>query len=422
MSNLALPVSMLNFQKLVAMVGPDITICVRGGHAKGKSEGVYQSAQKRFSDFYRDPDNCKLAVKTLGSGVLSCGRAAEKVTEWRYDMGMPVIERRLSQMTEGDIIGLPVMEGNSTAFRPCDWLIQACEFPVVLFLDERNRALEGVKQAVFQLADSKAFYGHRLHAETIIVIAENIGDAYTVNASDPAETSRAATVLLDPTKEEFLDYAASRADGAMVNFLRENHKFIEHDEVFEANKKYPDRRAWMKLDGELTRLGLYEHPEDHMFYVLTGAFCGLEVAGAFKKFCAERDRNVSVDEILNDWEKAKLKLGKLSNEIYVENVAKLGDWLKKHELNGDQAVEMARFMHDCPPEPMMAAWMVLQKNIKNLTKVHPHVEQLVVRRATGGDTSDLKVPPRSATAASLPAKSVTVAGAAPPPRKRGAKR
>ncbi len=422
MSNLALPVSMKNFQKLVACVGPDITICVRGGHAKGKSEGVYQSAQQRFSDFYRDPANCARAVEKLGSGVLSHGRAAVKVAEWRYDMGMPIIERRLSQMTEGDIIGLPIMEGNSTAFRPCDWLIQACEFPVVLFLDERNRALEGVKQAVFQLADSKAFYGHRLHPETIIVIAENIGDAYTVNASDPAETSRAATVLLDPTKEEFLDYAASRADGALVNFLRENQKFIEHDDHFEANKKYPDRRSWMKLDGELTRLGLYEHPEDHMFYVLTGAFCGLEVAGAFKKYCSERDRNVSVDEILNDWDKAKAKLGKLSNEVYVENVAKIGDWLQKHELTTDQSVELARFMHDCPPEPMMACWTLLQKNTKNLLKVHPHVEKLIVRRATGADTSDLVAPVKSASSAAAAVAKASVTGAAPPPRKRGAKR
>ena len=409
---------MKNFQKLVAMIHPDITICVRGGHAKGKSEGVYQSAQHRFSEFYRDPENCKRALNELGAGVLSSGKAADKVTEWRYDMGMPIVERRLSQLTEGDLIGLPVLEGRSTTFRPCDWLINACEFPVVLFLDERNRALEGVKQAVFQLADSKAFYGHRLHPETIIVIAENIGDAYTVNASDPAETSRAATVLLDPTKEEFLEYASTRADGAMVNFLRENMKFIEHDEVFEPNKKYPDRRAWMKLDGELTRLGLYDHPEDHMFYVLTGAFCGLEVAGAFKKYCSERDRNVSVDEILNDWEHAKVKLGKLSNEVYVENVSKLGDWLKKHELTAEQAVEFARFMHDCPPEPMMAAWMVLQKNVKNLRAVHPHVEQLMVRRATGQDTSDLKVPAKTTSEVATAQNT----GAVPPPRKRGVKR
>ena len=50
MSNLALPVSMKSFQRLVGSVSPDITVCVRGGHAKGKSEGVYQSAAARFSD------------------------------------------------------------------------------------------------------------------------------------------------------------------------------------------------------------------------------------------------------------------------------------------------------------------------------------------------------------------------------------
>ncbi len=423
MSNLALPVSMKSFQRMVASVSPDITVCVRGGHAKGKSEGVYQSAALRFSDFYRDPANCRRAVEVLGSGLLSHGRASNKVSEWRYDLGMPIIERRLSQMTEGDIIGLPILEGNSTTFRPCDWLIQACEFPVVLFLDERNRALEGVKQAVFQLADSKAFYGHRLHPESIIVIAENIGDAYTVNQSDPAEISRAATVMLDPTKEEYLDYISGTCDGALVDFLRQNQRFIEHDGAFEPNKKYPDRRSWFKLDGELARLGLYDNPEDHMFYVLTGAFCGIEVAGAFKKFCAERDRQVSCEEILEDWEVAKRKLGRLSNEMYVELVSKLGDWLKKNDLNGDQAIELARFMHDSPPEPMMAMWMTLQKNIKNLTKVHPHVEQLMVRRTTGQDTSDLKVPAKTAKAATAPAAGGNAPpAAAPAPRKRGARR
>lgn len=423
MSNLALPVSMKSFLGLVANVSPDITVCVRGGHAKGKSEGVYQAAARRFSDFYRDADNCQRAVNVLGSGLLSHGRASNKVSEWRYDLGMPIIERRLSQMTEGDIIGLPVLDGASTTFRPCDWLIQACEYPVVLFLDERNRALEGVKQAVFQLADSKIFYGHRLHPETIIVIAENIGDAYTVNASDPAEISRAATVHLDPTKEEFLDYLSGRCDSALIDFLRENQRFIEHDGVFEPNKKYPDRRSWVKLDGELTRLGLYDNPEDHMFYVLTGAFCGIEVAGSFKKYCSERDRQVTCEEMLEDWDNAKRKVGRLSNEMYVELVNKLGDWLKKHDLSSEQSLELARFMHDCPPEPMMAMWMSLQKNIKNLTKVHPHVEQLMVRRTTGQDTSDLKVPARTAKAATEASTAGTTApAAAPAPRKRGARR
>ena len=147
-------------------------------------------------------------------------RLAKSGGVWTHDMGLPVIERRLSQMSEGDTIGLPKMEGRFTSFKPCDWLICSCDFPVLLFLDERNRALEQVKQSVFQLADSKAFYGHRLHPETIIVIAENIGDAYTVNQSDPAEISRAATVHLDPTKEEFIDYISNKCDSALVEIGR----------------------------------------------------------------------------------------------------------------------------------------------------------------------------------------------------------
>ena len=54
--------------------------------------------------------------------------------------GLPVVERRASQMTEGDLVGLPSVEGNRTSFNPPDWFKQACEEPVCLFLDEVDRA------------------------------------------------------------------------------------------------------------------------------------------------------------------------------------------------------------------------------------------------------------------------------------------
>ena len=36
-------------------------------------------------------------------------------------LGLPVIERRASQMTEGDLVGLPCIDGNRTTFNPPDW-------------------------------------------------------------------------------------------------------------------------------------------------------------------------------------------------------------------------------------------------------------------------------------------------------------
>ena len=35
--------------------------------------------------------------------------------------GLPVVERRASQMTEGDLVGLPSVEANRTSFNPPDW-------------------------------------------------------------------------------------------------------------------------------------------------------------------------------------------------------------------------------------------------------------------------------------------------------------
>ena len=58
------------------------------------------------------------------------------VYQYAKEQGLPVVERRASQMTEGDLVGLPSIEGNRTSFNPPDWFKQACEEPVCLFLDE----------------------------------------------------------------------------------------------------------------------------------------------------------------------------------------------------------------------------------------------------------------------------------------------
>ena len=71
-------------------------VLVRGRHGIGKSTVVYQLAKER---------------------------------------GLPVVESRASQMTEGDLLGLPKVEGNVTQWLAPEWLHTACNEPVVLFLD-----------------------------------------------------------------------------------------------------------------------------------------------------------------------------------------------------------------------------------------------------------------------------------------------
>jgi hypothetical protein len=379
-------VGMEDLLRLLVAFGPEISVCIRGRHAVGKSEGTYQSAALMRDDFYKDPENCKRY-------------------DWKYEDGLPVVERRLSQLTEGDLTGMPDMTAGrkSTVFKPCDWLIDACDRPVVLFLDERNRALEGVKQAVFQLMDSRAFYGNKLHPGTRVIVAENVGDLYNVQQCDPAEVSRAATVELTPTVDEWLKYASQpgKCHDVTVSFIRGNKEFLEFDpsdasktkKAYESNKKYPDRRSWFKLDQQLQRTKLIDNPGDPLFYHMAASMVGIEAALKFVDFAKNFDRQVSVKDVLTDWAAAKRKLGNhATSSKYMELAKKLEVVFKSSQLDHAQGQQVGHFMRDCPPEPRMVTWAALQQNVKNMILVHKYVEDLMVRTATGEDTSEDNTP------------------------------
>lgn len=381
----AIQISMKSLVELCTTLSPDVAVCIRGKHAVGKSEGVTQIATHLRSDFYKNPENCARMVKHLGAEPTVAKMVAKTGGIWTYDMGMPVIQRRLSQMTEGDLTGCPAITDRGTVFKPCAWLLDACDFPTVLFLDERNRALDGVKQAAFELCDSKAFYGNRLAAETRIYIAENVGDQYSVNSNDPAEISRAATVELNPSVDEWISYCISQGVHAHVtDFIRTNKNHLEHTAgAFEANKKYPDRRTWFKLATELQRTGLIDHPESPLFHVMCGSMVGVEASLDFKRYVTNIDKNISSEDIVTDWEKAKKKGGTMTQERYMELSKKLTDFFKKTKMTAKQGEQVSKYMHDAPAEPRTIVWAALQADMKNLFVVHGHVAELMVKTAAG---------------------------------------
>ncbi|MDY1003104.1 hypothetical protein SOL51_11150, partial [Lactobacillus helveticus] len=83
-------------------------------------------------------------------------------------------------MTEGDLLGLPDLADaynqKITKFCAPDWLAQACNEAVVLFLDEVDRATVEVRQGIFELCDSRKIAGHTLHPDTLIFAAVNGGE------------------------------------------------------------------------------------------------------------------------------------------------------------------------------------------------------------------------------------------------------
>jgi len=251
-------------------------VLIRGRHGVGKSETVYQFAKK---------------------------------------VGKRVVERRASQMTEGDLVGLPVVDNDRTSWNPPDWFKDACDNGVVLFMDEIDRAVQEVRQGFFQLTDSRTINGHRLHPDTLIFAAVNggvNGAQYAVQDMDPAELDRWTVFDVEPSVEDWLQFAKdSGVSRFIVDFITDNHSHLEHKGEFEPNKKYPSRRSWMRLNDTLQRAKLLEGDtfKNNLVsaYNVANGFLGFEAAVALKDYLDKYEKQVSVEDIIVDGKMELLK-------------------------------------------------------------------------------------------------------------------
>ena len=309
-----------------------LPVMLRGRHGVGKSEVVYQTAR---------------------------------------DLNLPVVERRASQMTEGDLIGMPDAEstmteqGNKvTSWNAPDWLIRACENPVVLFLDEVDRATPEVRQGIMELTDSRKIYGRHLHPETLIIAAvnggEECGSQYQVGELDPAELDRWWVVDVEPTVEDWLAWAKENVDSFVWDFINNNRGHLEHIGEYEPNKVYPSRRSWKRLSDTLVTAGLLTDPRQALepLFVLATGFVGFEGAVTLRDFAQNYDRQVTVEDVVTHG-----KIEKTADFSVIEHVA-LVDKMDAAEvfytvLATEQVQNLADYFVTMPSEPAMKLWEVL---------------------------------------------------------------
>ena len=313
-------------------------VLLRGRHGIGKSTVVYQTAER---------------------------------------ISMPLVERRASQMTEGDLVGLPSIEGNSTHFNPPDWFKKACDEPVVLFLDEVDRATLEVRQGIFELTDSRKLNGHTLHKDTLVFAAVNGGDhgaQYQVGEMDPAELDRWTVFDIEPSVEDWLTWAKSKVHTVVWDFINHNRVHLEHSDDFEPNKVYPSRRSWERLSNCLDDANLLDSDESSpVLYSLTSAFVGFEAAVSFNDFVATYDRQVSVEDILIKGNIDKTaKFGINEHTAIVDKFD--GSDTFKDILPQEQVDNLARYFLTLPSEVAMKMWTVLGTGeIDNTIKLHQSV-------------------------------------------------
>jgi hypothetical protein len=285
---------------------------------------------------FKQFQQCLPLITAINKPVLLRSRhgvgKSEMVYQYAETIGKSVIERRASQMTEGDLLGLPKIESDRTEYLPPAWLKESCDEGVVLFLDELDRATPEVRQGFFQMADSRSIAGWTLHSDTLIFAAVNGGDhgaQYQVGEMDPAELDRWTVFDLEPDVEDWLLWAKSvDIDKVILDFIRDQPKHLEHLDDFEPNKVYPSRRSWDRFASCAKNSNLVEPGKSTaLLFNIASAFLGLEAGIAFNDFVGKYEKVVSAEDIL---EKGRLDLIKdFDINDHSALIDKIDDYLQK---------------------------------------------------------------------------------------------
>lgn len=180
---------------------------------------------------------------------------SEILTDFFKEKGMEVIALFLGQMADpGDLIGLPSKDEASgkTTFMPPYWFPTDGK-PIVLFLDELNRARPEILQTVMDLALNRKLAGRYLPEGSRIISAVNAGDQYQLTDLDPALVSRFNIVNFTPTCEEWMLWAKKAGiDNRVIDFIAENRMWLDKEPDAKEGAdtgldKTPDRRAWKRV-------------------------------------------------------------------------------------------------------------------------------------------------------------------------------
>jgi len=242
---------------------------------------------------------------------------SEIITRFYHQRGMRVECFFLGQMSDpGDLIGLMRKdeETGRSVFLPAYWWPVEDE-PVVLFLDELNRARPELLQAVYDLVLNRTLAGKRLPDGSIVISAVNEGEEYQLTELDPALVSRFNLYEFAPTVEDWLLWASNNAlDQRVVTFIQKNHHHLDGKEIQPEDVwstagliKTPDRRAWAKVSD-------FVKPHEWIGDLHVKAIAGMvgsEAALAFKESLAAAVK-VTPQQILLDFDSHASKIDELS--------------------------------------------------------------------------------------------------------------
>ena len=333
-------------------------------------------------------------IAVLMQGPTGVGKsfAAKAIAK---ELGLPFIDVRGSTMDESDM-GIPDLDkskdaGAYTKMLP-SWYVRACREPVVLMLDELNRSLPQVMQGFFQvvldreLGNGPDGEAYRLHPETRVIAAVNVGNEYDVNEMDPALLRRFWVTEIEPTVTNWVEWAKeAELDSVLIEFVQQNPDHWRVDPAgAEPGAVLPTPASWHRLSDSLAHMDLapakVAGSNPSLLYPVARGFVGTEAAIAFQDFVKNYERNISAEDVYSGKVTAEdVKDIEASTKMAI--LDKLVEYAKENKLKAKEAKALAAFCKGLGGEYLFNTWTKISScgNMENVRAMHKLIGQDVVK-------------------------------------------
>ncbi|HQS02523.1 MAG: hypothetical protein B7Y07_06485 [Halothiobacillus sp. 24-54-40] len=273
-----------------------------------------------------------------GIGKSDCVRSAAA------NLGLTLIDVRLSQLEPTDLRGIPLHENGKVRWAPPDELPNAERDGAsgVLFLDEINAALPSVAASAYQLILDRRLGAYHLPEGWSIVAAGNRLDDRGITYAMPAPlANRFMHIHLQADSEAWLDWAdRQNISPLLLEFIEHEPEWLTRFAPEPEIKAFPSPRSWVFAHRVIARRGRL----DATTFAHIAACVGLAAAAALQAFAGHTAEQKTP---LTAWlaaPEALMQITDLSQQM--DAVQAIGNALDQQRINLDEALTLAKHLPD----------------------------------------------------------------------------
>lgn len=181
-----------------------------------------------------------------------------------------------------------------------EWLTSDENVKTIYFLDEFNRGNKFVMAAMLPFLNEGKLHQHKIGPHDLVIAACNPSTGkYSVNDAfehDEALKDRCGHIILEPTREEFFNYAVDKLDSVTLTVLRKNPKYTEVEKFDLPFKVEPSRRSLinvMSIVGKKDPVWIRKYGR-----IVIGTYLGSDFLSNWWESKFQKDQYLEIDQLI----------------------------------------------------------------------------------------------------------------------------